>query len=127
LDSSSHHLHYQQTFINVECTAAENVVSAHPHHGTPQTFCHKPAAAGVATNHNTCTYILMFTDPTHCPAAHCTAMTHHFNLNLLYLEAKNYGPYQDKDQTWLAINNIFCNNIVQSNLKISTDVIRILH
>ena len=69
----------------------------------------------------------MFTDPTHCPVAHSFAMTHHFNFNFLYLEAQNYGPYQAKDRTCFAINNIFCNNIMQLNLKISTDVISILH
>jgi len=62
-----------------------------------------------------------------CPAAHHSAMTHHFNLDLLYLEELNYGPYQAKDQTWVTINYIFCTNILQSNLKISTDIIRNLH
>jgi len=90
-------------------------------------WLHKPAAAGVATNHSTCSFILMFMDPTHCTAAHCSAMTHHFNLNLLYLEAQNYGPYQAKDQTWVTINNIFCTNTLQSNLKTSIDVISNLH
>jgi hypothetical protein len=90
-------------------------------------WLHKPAAPGVATNHSTRTFILMFSDPTHCPAAHCSAMTHHFNLNLLYLEAQNYGPYQAEDQTWVTIDNIFSTNTFQSNLKISTDVIRNLH
>jgi len=113
------------TFIHDECNATGNVPSAHPQHETSR--LHKPADAGVPTNHGTCNFILMFMDPTHCPAAHCSAMTHNFNLNLLYLEVQNYGPYQAKDQTWLAINNIFCNNILQSNLKIIIDVIRVLH
>ena len=113
------------TFIHDECNATGNVPSAHPQHETSR--LHKPAAASVATYHSTGTFILMFMDPTHCPAAHCSAMTHHFNLNLLYLEAQNYGPYQAKDQTWVTINYIFCTNTLQSNLKISIDVIRNLH
>jgi hypothetical protein len=81
----------------------------------------------VATNHSTRTFFLLLKDPVHCPAAHCFAMTHHFNLSLLYLEVQNYGPYQAKDQTWFTINNTFCTNTLQSNLKTSTGVIRILH
>jgi hypothetical protein len=123
-----YHLHYQHTFIHVECNAAGNVPS--PTAGDITNIfsqLHKPVAADVATNQSTCTFILMFTDPMHCPAAHCSAMTHHFSLNLLYLETLNYGPYQGKDQTWVSINNIYCTNILQSNLKTSTDVIRNLH
>jgi hypothetical protein len=40
LDSSSYYLHYQHTFIHVECNTAGNVPSAHPQHEISQTFCH---------------------------------------------------------------------------------------
>jgi hypothetical protein len=69
-----------------------------------------------------------YTDNTkQCQAAQCSATTHHINLNLLYLEAENYGPNQAKDQTWVTINNIFCTNTLQSNLQTSTDGITKLH
>jgi hypothetical protein len=43
--------------------------------------------------------------------------THHINLNLLYLEAQDDGPYQAENETGIPINNIFCTNTFQSNLK----------
>ena len=128
MDSSPYHLHYQHKIILVECNAVENVPSAHPQHETSQTFCHGFTNQQLQVLQQiTAPAISSSCSPTHCPAAHCSAMTHHFNLNLLYLEAPNYGAYQAKDQTWVTINYILCTNTLQSNLKTSTDVIRNLH
>lgn len=43
--------------------------------------------------------------------------TYHIDLDLLYLEAQDYCPYQTKNETGVPINNIFCTNTFQSNLK----------
>lgn len=42
--------------------------------------------------------------------------THHIDLNLLYLEAQNNGPYQAKNKTRVSIDNVFCTDTFQSNL-----------
>jgi hypothetical protein len=48
--------------------------------------------------------------------------THHIDLDLLYLEAQDNGPYQAKNETRVSINNIFCTDTFQSNLNKGTAV-----
>jgi hypothetical protein len=55
-----------------------------------------------------------------CSKSICTEAcrtTHHINLDFLYLETQDNGPYQAKNETGVSINNVFCTNTFQSNLK----------
>jgi hypothetical protein len=54
-------------------------------------------------------------------------ITHHINLNLLYLEAQDNGPYQAKNEPRVSINNVFCTDTFQSNLNKGTATVSKLH